>query len=169
MSTFKNIPEIFKRIDYQIIANGWFQLYFSNGVLRSDITWLEKENYEIAEFSCRGLSNLFNQFNDYFHFPNYFWHNFNSFNDCLRDIEIKGIGLAIVLKHIDSLKKDVADILLDILVNMARLNFIVGKRVLIMAQVDDNKFRAEHIGAIEIRWNMKEFVNSTREENYTQQ
>ncbi len=137
MSTFRITPELNKRIDYQIISNGWFQLYFSNSVLETDISWLESEGYEILQFSCGGKSNLLEQFREQFQFPKYFHHNFNSLNDCLRDIEIRGIGMAIVLRNIDSLKKDISDSLLDIFVNMARLNFVVGKRVLILAQVND--------------------------------
>src|SRR6266540_3769349 len=112
MSTFKNTPELHKKVDYQVIANGWFQLYFSNGAIGADTVWLENEGYEIAEFNCRGISDLLNQFKEYFNFPAYFHHNFDSLNDCLRDIEIKGIGLVVILKHIDSLKKDETDSLL---------------------------------------------------------
>ena len=169
MSTFKDIPETQHRIDYQIIANGWFQLYYSNGVLGSDITWLENEGYEILQFSCGGKSNLLEQFREQFMFPEYFHHNFNSLNDCLRDIEIRGIGMAIVLRNIDSLKKDISDSLLNIFVNMARLNFIVGKRVLILAQVNDKDFRAENVGAIIATWNGKEWLTAKRENNENQE
>lgn len=127
MSTFKITPELHKRIDYQIISNGWLQLYFSHGVLKEDLSWLEKEGYEILQFNCSHLNHLMEQFKEQFRFPNYFHNNLDSLNDCLRDIEIRGIGIAIVLKNIDNLKKEFSDNLLEIFVNMARLNFIVGK------------------------------------------
>lgn len=50
MSAFKNTPELYKRVDYRIIANGRFQLYFSDGAIGADRGWLENEGYEIAEF-----------------------------------------------------------------------------------------------------------------------
>jgi len=109
MSIFKNTLEVHKRVDYQIFSNGWFQLYFSSGAIGLDKTWLETEGYEIAEFSCHGFSNLMSQFNEYFSFPAYFHHNLNSLNDCMRDVEIKKIGLVIILKNIEGLKKDARD------------------------------------------------------------
>jgi RNAse (barnase) inhibitor barstar len=169
VSTFKITPELHQRIDYQIISNGWFQLYYSNSVLGTDISWLESEGYEILQFNCSEKSNLLEQFREQFRFPKYFHHNFNSLNDCLRDIEIRGIRMAIVLKNVNSLKKDISDSLLDIFVNMARLNFIVGKRVLILVQVNDKDFKAEDIGAIRATWNGKEWLNSTRENNENQE
>ncbi|KAF2082701.1 barstar family protein [Flavobacterium sharifuzzamanii] len=162
MSSFKNSPELYKKIDYQIVANGWFQLYLSNTILGNDIEWLENEGYEIVQFKCNSESKLFEQFREQFLFPKYFHHNLNSLNDCLRDIEIKGIGMAIVFKNADSLKKDILDRVLDIFVNMARLNFIIGKRVLILVQVNNNDFKADDIGSIKATWNINEWLDSKR-------
>ncbi len=145
MSAFKEHPELHKQVDYQIAVNGWVQFYRSNGALGNDQNWLDQAGYTTAEFHCHGLSHLFDQFNEYFHFPSYFHHNLNSFNDCLRDIEINGIGLIIVLKNLDNLKKEDSESLLEILIDLARLNFIVGKRVFILAHAVHSDFRLEHI------------------------
>lgn len=168
MSTFRETPDLHKRIDYQIVENGWFQLYYSNRSISEDILWLEKNKYEIAEFTCNGLDNLLKQFKEYFYFPAHFHNNFNSLNDCLRDIEIKKNGLVIILKQLDSLKNETINNLLNIFINHARLNFIIGKRLLIIGQVNNKDFRAGNIGAIQIQWNLNEFYNSSRENNFNQ-
>lgn len=151
MSTFKDSPELHQRVDYRIIINGWHKVYFGNAALDADIVWLDKDNYEIVEFSCHGLSNLFSQFNAQFNFPAYFHHSFDSLNDCLQDIEIKRTGLVIVLKHLDNLKTDDALCLLNMLVHKARLEFVIGKRLLILVQVDDKDFQTEYIETIKLR------------------
>jgi RNAse (barnase) inhibitor barstar len=162
MSSFKNSSELFKKIDYQIIANGWFQLYLSSAILGNDIGWLENEGYEIIQFECNTENNLFEQFREQFLFPKYFHHNLNSLNDCLKDIETKGIGMAIVFKNADNLKKDILYKILDTFVNMARLNFIIGKRILILVQVNNKDFNIDDIGTIKATWNINEWRDSER-------
>lgn len=151
MSAFKNTPELRERVDYQIIANGWFQLYSGPGGIDADKLWLENEGYEIAEFDCHGMSNLLNQLKEHFDFPPYFHHSFYSLDDCLENIEISGIGLVVIFKHIDSLAKHEIKCLLEIFVEKARRNFIIGKRLLILALAGDNSFQAAYVGKIEIR------------------
>jgi RNAse (barnase) inhibitor barstar len=150
LSIFKLTPKLSKKIDYQIVKNGWLQLYLSNGTLENDISWLESEGYEIIQFNCISKRILLDQFKKQFQFPTYFHNSLDSLADCLEDIEVKGIGMALILKKLDTLKKEDSDSILDILINVARLKFIIGKRVLILGQVNDRDFKAVNIGAITI-------------------
>lgn len=145
MSTFKKTPEIYGQIDYQVVRNGCVRFYRNVGSLGADITWLDKAGYLVTEFNCHGISNLLEQFNEYFHFPSYFRNNLNALNDCLDDIEISGTGLVIALKNVDNLKKDDSEALLEILLNHAHMNFIVGKRLLILAHSNNATFSIEPI------------------------
>ncbi len=143
MSTFKESPELYKQIDYQVVRNGFVRFYQSAGELGNDLMELDKSGYTITEFNCHGISNLLEQFNEYFHFPPYFRNNLDALNDCLEDIGISGVGLVIVLRNLDNLKKEDAETLLEILIKQAQVNFIVGKRLLILAHSSSIAFRME--------------------------
>jgi RNAse (barnase) inhibitor barstar len=162
MSFFKDIPSTYEKIDYKIVSNGWNQLYFNKSILSKDLEWLEKEGYEIINLDCNGYANLMEQLRAKLSFPDYFHHNLNSLNDCMRDIEIKGIGIVFVFKNIDSLTIDLSNAFLDIFINTARMNFIFGKRMLVLAQVEDKDFQIDNLGSIEMRWNNKEWLDSAR-------
>jgi RNAse (barnase) inhibitor barstar len=148
MSTFKKTPELYGQVDYQIIRDGFIRFYKSIGELGNDSAWLGKAGYSVTEFNCHGISNLLEQFNEFFHFPSYFRNNLDALNDCLEDIEISHPGLVIVLKNLDNLKRDDSSVLLEILLNRARLNFIMGERMLILVQAADDSFRIEQLKLI---------------------
>jgi RNAse (barnase) inhibitor barstar len=148
MSTFRESPELYKQIDYKIVRNGCFLFYRSSGELGNDLMQLDKSGYTIAEFNCHGISNLLEQFNKQFHFAPYFRNNLDALNDCIEDIEINGTGLVIALKNLDNLKKDDSEMLLEILVNRAQMNFIIGKRLLILAHSNNAVFRLEPLKII---------------------
>lgn len=143
MSIFKESPELCKQIDYQIVRNGFIRFYEKTGELGSDVMELDKSGYTITEFNCHGISNLLEQFNEYFQFPAYFRNNLDAFNDCIADIDISGIGLVMVVRNLDNLKKEDVETLLEILVKQAQMNFIVGKRLLILAHSSGVAFRME--------------------------
>lgn len=145
MSTFKESPELYKRIDYQVVRNGFIRFYQNTGELGKDVIALDQFGYTITEFNCNGISNLLEQFNEYFHFPSYFRNNPDAFNDCLEDINISGIGLVIVLRNLDNLKKEDGETVLEILVKQAQMNFIIGKRLLILAHSSGVGFRMESV------------------------
>jgi RNAse (barnase) inhibitor barstar len=142
VSSFKDTLETKSKIDYQVIANGWHKIYYDNGNMETDLSLLEEHGYEILKFKCKSTSNLYKMINDHFKFPDYFHHNLDSLADCLEDINIKGIGMAIVFKNMDNLNEIDVINFLDIFINLARLKFIIGKRLLILAHVNDKDFRA---------------------------
>lgn len=143
MSAFKESPELYKQIDYQVVRNGFIRFYQNAGELGGDVMELDKSGYTITEFNCHGISNLLEQFNEYFQFPAYFRNNLDAMNDCIQDIDISGVGLVIVLKNMDNLKKEDAETLLEILIKQAQMNFIIGKRLLILAHSSGITFRME--------------------------
>lgn len=143
MSTFKESPDLYKQIDFQIVRNGFIRFYQNAGELGNDVIELDKSGYTITEFNCHGISNLLEQFNGYFHFPPYFRNNLDALNDYIQDIGISGVGLVIVLRNLDNLKKEDCEALLEILVSQAQMNFIIGKRMLILAHSSGIAFRME--------------------------
>ncbi len=143
MSTFKESPERYKQIDYQIVSDGFVRFYENAGELGNDVMELDKSGYTITEFNCHGINSLLGQFNEYFHFPPYFRNNLDALNDCIQDIGISGVGLVIVLRNLENLKKEDCEALLEILVRQAQMNFIIGKRLLILAHSSEIAFRME--------------------------
>lgn len=161
MSTFKDEPATWSRVDYAIVKLGWCQLYLSNRVLAEDVSWLANHSYEVLEFSCGG--SIYKQLGEHLCFSDtYNERSIDSLVDCLRDICPHGIGLAIVLRHVDSLPAAEAHMLLSALVNAAREHFILGRRILILAKVNDSEFQATDIGAIRLGWNGREWLDSAR-------
>lgn len=53
MATFNDIKEIFQRLDWSILQNGWISLYWKKSILEKDIKWFKNENYNIVDFDCK--------------------------------------------------------------------------------------------------------------------
>ncbi|MEO1623932.1 MAG: barstar family protein [Bacteroidota bacterium] len=162
MGTFKDTKEVYARVDFQIIRNGWCQCYWKRGILEQDLDWLVDQGYELASFDCHGLAHLMKQIKERFYFPDFFRPNFNALSDCLIDLEWRAIGLVVVFRSLDRLKREDAHTLMDVFVDLARNKFLFGKRLLVLAQVDDPDFHLERLGGCDLPWNGREWLDANR-------
>jgi len=165
MAIFKNDPDEWQRLDWQILQNGWTSLYWQQSILNEDLDWFKNEQYEIINLDCTTWTN-----DDQVHidlkkglsFPEYYGNNLNALNDCLHDLEIQKVGLVICLRHFQIVDNDLAYRLLDIFANHSRLQSLFGKRLITLVQVDNPNYEIKSIGSYEIEWNGAEWLNSKR-------
>ena len=165
MAIFQNNPDEWQRLDWHILQNGWISLYWRVEILERDIEWFKKENYSIVDFDCKTWSDeneMHKQLKQKLDFPDYYGKNFDALNDCLSDIEISDTGKIIALQHLDNFDSKRAHILLDILADNARLQMLFGKRLIILAQVDNPNYVIDQVGATPAMWNRDEWLNDSR-------
>ncbi len=116
----------FQYIDYCIAKANFHRNYDAYEELKTDLRWLEEHHYQIDYKYGKGFSHIYNQFDELFFFPGYAHKNLNSMIDVLRDIEIYGKGLVLVLRNIEQNSP-----LVSSLVQIAFEQFLIGKRLLL--------------------------------------
>jgi RNAse (barnase) inhibitor barstar len=170
---FLDVPESWQRIDWQILQNGGFALYWRSTFLEEDIAWLKSEGYRLHEFDCtrwRGdINQLHDDFARSFSFPDYYGKNFDALDDCLTD-SLEGEGFAIVLREFDSLWEpqspetlNRAAVLLDVLARASHYWLLLGKPMLTLIQTEDPQLVLPRFGCVTAIWNPREWLNASRE------
>ena len=152
-------------LDWYIMQNGWTSLYWRTTILNDDLKWFENKNYVIIEFNCRTWDNdkiMHSQLKEKLDFPDYYGENFNALRDCLSDLNIVKAGLVLVFRHLDSIKKQTAHKILDIMADKSRLHMLFGNRIITLAQVDNPDYEIDPVGQTSVLWNGQEWLNSRR-------
>jgi len=165
MAIFQNDPDVWKRLDWAILKNGWTSLYWNVTILENDLKWFEKELYTIADFDCRTwttLKEMHRQLKQALDFPDYYGENAAALNDCLSELEIPGTGLVVVFRHLDNMNPEQIQSLLDLFARASRWHLLFGKRLMVLAQVDNADFEVAPVGACSVMWNMAEWLDSDR-------
>ena len=165
MAIFQNDPDVWKRLDWAILKNGWTSLYWNIAVLENDLTWLEREQYAIVGFDCSTWTSgkvMHQQLRQKLGFPDYYGENLAALNDCLSELEIRESGLVVVFRHLDSIDTNQIQLLLDSFAHASRWHLLFGNRLMVLAQVDNADFKAAPVGACSIMWNMSEWLDSDR-------
>jgi RNAse (barnase) inhibitor barstar len=165
MATFNDIEEVFHRLDWSILQNGWISLYWKKSILAKDLEWFEKENYKIVDFDCKlwtDIAEMHGQLKQKLNFPDYYGKNFDALNDCLSDIEINGTGQIVVFNHLDSIDIKTIQILLDVFADNSRKHILFGERLIVLAQVDSPDFKIDPVGSTTVSWNKQEWLDSKR-------
>ncbi|MCK6640036.1 MAG: barstar family protein [Bacteroidia bacterium] len=166
MATFQNNPDEWQRLDWSILQNGWTSLYWKQEILETDLTWFKSEHYSIADLDCQtwtGENEMHKQLKDKLIFPDYYGENWDALNDCLSDLEIKNAGQIVVFRHLDNLDTKQAHTLLDIFASNSRRQMLFGKRLIVLAQVDNPNYHIGQVGATPVMWNQAEWLSSNRQ------
>jgi len=165
MVTFKNNSDNSKRLDLQILQNGWTSLYYQTSVLDNDLNWFKNEKYTIIEFNCTSWTNesvIHKALKRTLDFPDYYGGNLDALNDCLSDFEISVHGTIIVFRHFQTLDKKFAHCLLDIFADNSRKRMLFGQKLLTLIQVDNPKYQIAPIGSTPVLWNGAEWLDTKR-------
>jgi RNAse (barnase) inhibitor barstar len=168
MQYFKNEPDEWQRLDWEILQKGWTSLYFREDFLYEDIQWLSDEKYNVIQFNCQiwlSDNEMHDDLKEKLEFPDYYGKNFNALNDCLHDLEISGTGLVVVFQHLDKIEMDVAETLIDIFAINSRLHLLFGNRLFTLIQVNNPKTIFKPTGATPVNWNNREWLDSNRHPN----
>ncbi|MFZ4456694.1 MAG: barstar family protein [Bacteroidales bacterium] len=166
MTIFQNNPDEWQRLDWSILQNGCTSLYWKLKILEKDLAWFKKEKYSIVDFDCKTWSDeneMHKQLKHKLNFPDYYGENFDALNDCLSELEILNVGQIVTFRHLDSLDPKRVHILLDVFANNSRRQMLFGKRLIVLAQVDNPNYQIEQVGATPVMWNGAEWLNSNRQ------
>src|ERR1041384_1269586 len=169
MAIFRNEPEVFQRLDWMLLQNGAVTLYFRSQVLIEDVEWLKRHDYRVDNFECSiwdSDSEMHKALSRSLEFPAYYGRNLDAFNDSIGDIEIADEGgRVLVFNRYDSYAArfpDVAWSVLDILEINSRRLLLFGRRLIVLVQSDDPEISFERVGARPVSWNMREWLNTSR-------
>lgn len=165
MAIFQNNPDERQRLDWSILQNGWTSLYWKKEILETDLTWFKCENYSIVDFDCKKWTSeneMHKQLRSKLIFPDYYGENWDALNDCLSDFEISDTGQIVVFRHLDNFDINRVHTLLDIFARNSRLQMLFGKRLIVLAQVDNANYQIDYVGATPVMWNGAEWLDSNR-------
>ena len=165
MAIFQNNPDEWQRLDWSILQNGWTSLYWKKEILETDLAWFKSEKYSIVDFDCKIWENedrMHKLLKEKLLFPDYYGENWDALNDCLSDMEISDTGQIVVFRHLDNFDKSCVQKLLDIFARNSRLQMLFGKRLLVLAQVDNPNYQIDQVGATPVIWNGAEWLDSNR-------
>lgn len=105
-------------------------------------------------------------------FPDYYGHNLDALNDCLRDVvshdygwRPDAAGLVIVFTGYQAAVANwprTAQLTLDIIARHSRVASLFGGRLLCLVQTDDPDAVFERVGSSPVLWNNAEWANSRR-------
>src|SRR5689334_5534692 len=98
-----------QRLDWHLLRHGPIALYYRSDVIMEDRTWLANHGYVINSFECATWTTeeaMHTALAAELTFPDYYGHNLNALNDCLRDLVIPDeSGRALIFSHYDQVAR----------------------------------------------------------------
>jgi RNAse (barnase) inhibitor barstar len=169
MAVFKEDPEEWRRLDWQLLQNSPITLYVRQSVLEADIAWFNANEYRVLALEVtenHSPEGLLLELGQVLEFPNYYGRNLNAFNDCLSDVEVPHSGgLVLALRQFDTFSRSnyaFAQRILDICAKNCRRFLLTGRRFIVLVQSNDPRVAFEAVGATEVAWNPQEWLSSRR-------
>ena len=169
MAVFKNRPDEWSRLDWNILQHGAISLYFRHQLLLADTEWLKDHGYHVYGFDCsRWISEevVHADISKVLNFPDQYGRNMNAFNDHLAELDVPesgGCALRFLMYDLFAARlPTAAQILLDIIEVNSRRFLLTGRRLLALVQSDDPRIRFEPVGACAVMWNYKERLEASR-------
>ena len=145
---------------FHLAKNSPVTLYWRTEVLDETLAWCAEHGYQLVRLDAGAWATQ----NDFHRdikaalaFPDYYGHNLDAFNDCMRDVALyeygasrDATGTVLVFTGYDAFagrEPRAAQVVLDIIANAARLAMLVGHRVLCLLQSNDPDLVFEPVGA----------------------
>lgn len=160
---------------FQLLVNSPVALYWSTGVLDETITWLTGQGYQVVRLDAGGWAKQADFHRDIkaaLDFPDYYGHNLDALNDCMRDVawyeygaDREATGTVLVFTGYDAFaarEPRPAQVILDILASTAHRAMLVGHRMLYLVQSDDPSVTFADVGAAPVLWNPAEWHDGLR-------
>lgn len=169
MAPFRNDPQEWQRLDWNIFQNGPVALYYEHEVLERDLAWLRDHEYTIDEFKCDDWVSQ-EAFHDSvaktLRFPDYYGHNFNALRDCLSDVQVPASGgVCFAFWRYDvfaDAEPEAAQLFLDVLADSSRGALLTGGRLLALVQSNNPRHSFQPVGSCPVGWNPSEWLDSKR-------
>ena len=169
MTSFRDDPTEWQRLDYTLMRNGPVVMYFRPAVLHQDLGWLTANGYSIDTLDSsrwQDAGDMHSALSSALAFPEHFGRNLDALADCLSDLRVPdGGGRALLLQGFDvfaAAQPDVAQALVDILATEARRFLLFGRRFLVLLHSFRPDLRLSPVGACPVLWNPREFLDSSR-------
>jgi hypothetical protein len=145
-------------------------LFWRPALLHETVGWFRDHGYRIVELDASTWhtdADMHRAFADTLDFPDCYGHNLDALNDCLGDFDAGPdvTGLVFVFTGYDTFARACpreAQIVLDIIADLARRAMLTGHRVCCLVQSDDPDIVFEPVGAAPVLWNDAEWLNSNR-------
>jgi RNAse (barnase) inhibitor barstar len=165
------------QLDWIILRDVGTALYWRLEILTLDLSWFEAQGYSLISFDTsqwKSEVDMHASLKAKLSFPDYYGHNLNALNECLRDdlVVPDTAGLVLVLHHCDTFAKALppfgtpatllADSLLDIFNRAVRYHMLFGRRLIVLVQSDDPRISFDELGGTSALWNHREWLNSSR-------
>jgi hypothetical protein len=169
MAIFRDDPEDWQRLDWQLLQNSSVALYHSLSILDQDLAWLRAHAYWVDDISCAHATNeaafhalIAQELN----FPDYYGRNLDALGDCVSNLEISlDGGRVLLLRSFDTFARHqpaMAQGVLGTLATNARRFLLTGRRLLVLAQSDNPRIRFDTVGACPVMWNPREWQDAAR-------
>ncbi|MFF9565448.1 barstar family protein [Leifsonia sp. NPDC014704] len=162
---------------FQLARNGFVTKFHSAAVVDESLASFRSAGYRVVRLdtaSWTDEADLHDALSTALDFPAYYGRNFAALSDCLQDVVEQAYGwteadtgLVIELDHLDRFRATMpaaCGILLDILVDTARLGALLGNRILCVIRSDDPRLDIGPVGGAEPPWNPREWLLSDRVE-----
>ena len=169
MTSFRDDPTEWQRLDFRLMQNGPVAMYFSPAILNQDLAWLTANGYHTDTVDAshwRNAADMHAALSSSLQFPEYYGRNLDALADCLSDLQISAEGgRALLLRGFDSFvaaQPDLAHALVDILATAARGFLLLGHRFLVLIHSGRPDLSLPPVGACPVLWNPREFLNSSR-------
>lgn len=150
-------------------------LFWRRQVLDETLAWLSAHGYQVSQLDALGWSDdaeLHRDLAAALHFPDYYGHNLDALNDCMRDVVAQDYGwardttgLALVFTNYDafaSRSPRTAHQVLDIMADHSRMASLFGGRLMTLVHSNDPRIRFDPVGATPVMWNDSEWLDSQR-------
>ena len=175
MATWDADARTAQAVDFRLVQNTFVTMFWRTSLLDDTLGWLQSHAYHVVEFDAGSWSSDADMYDDVasaLDFPDYFGRNLHALNDCMWDVASGAYGwdasvntgVVIVLRAFDAftaVDRSTAQNMLDIFAGQARS--AIGHRIICLVQSDDPRLTFEPVGAMRVRWNDAEWLDSKRD------
>ncbi|MGI5241576.1 barstar family protein [Dactylosporangium sp. CA-139066] len=175
MAAFDPETDLAQDHAFRLLANTPVTLFRRPEVLDETIGWLGAHGYQITRLNAASWSterDLHREVAAALEFPDYYGHNLDALNDCMRDVvsqaygwQPDAAGLVLVFVGYDTFAGHcprAAQVVLDIMAGHSRGAALIGRRLMCLVQSDDPDLRFEPVGATPVAWNDAEWLDAAR-------
>lgn len=150
-------------------------MYWRLSVLREDEAALQELGYELSRVDATAwdADGLHDAFAANLGFPDYYGRNLDALADCLYDVahgdygwNRDSTGLAVTVEGFGAFTRqnsNLATATAEAMAGAARTGLLFGHRLLWLLEVDDGHFRLGPIGAFQVPWNGREWLDRKRQ------
>lgn len=152
---------------YQLARTGPVTLF--RQTLGETTAWLSEHGYQIVRLHAgdwQTQADFHRAIKSALDFPDYYGNNLDALNDCMSEVATYDYGAAkdatgtvLVFTAYDAFaarEPRVAQVILDIIAQTARVAMMVGHRMLCLVQSNDPAISFDPVGAAAVRWHLAE-------------